>query len=414
MISKIYNVFRRWTGLQYVLIGNKTKKKVARGEKVKLVFICQLPHVWSCIESVYEEAIKDKVFDVYILAVPNKFENAEVDSDAYDFCKAHGYKVIDAYDREKKEFFDLKKLEPDYVFFPRPYDYYLPKQYTSIEVSKYAKPSYVSYCYVAEGGEILETCYDKYFTSFCYFVFPDNDSTEQYCKNNHRLSLLLGTKKIIRTPYPRFDLMKRWEGCEPEHWKIKKESVKKRIIWTPRWATDKRMGATTFFEYKEFFLKFAEEHKDCDFMFRPHPLAFQHFIDTGHMTEEEVQAYKKICEAGSNTQIDERSEYLDSFASADILVSDMSGVMEDFLVTGSPLVFCSFEQEVNEANKKLLDAFYISHNKDEMREILEMLIAGNDPKKEQRKEIVRNVLGECDGKNGKRILDYIRADIGVL
>ena len=47
-----------------------------------------------------------------------------------------GYSVIDAYDEETKEFFDLKKLQPDYIFIPRPYDWYLPLQYQSKELSK--------------------------------------------------------------------------------------------------------------------------------------------------------------------------------------------------------------------------------------------------------------------------------------
>lgn len=412
MLSKIWKKVLLKTGIEssYRLLKIKYKKS---NDKVKIVFLCQLPHIWTCLESIYEAAQKDDDVEAYILAVPNKWEEQEIDTEAYDFCVKNNYNVIQAYDKTTNKFFDLELLNPDYVFIPRPYDVYLPSQYRSDIISNYAKICYVCYGYVAEAGHILETCYYKYFTNSCYFIFADNDSTEAYCRKNHAISEALGLRKIIKTPFPRFDLARKGIGKEPPHWKIKRDEVNKRIIWTPRWTTDEGLGGTNFFNYKDFFFEFAQKHTDCEFMFRPHPMAFEHFISSGLMSKEEVDEYKIKCMKGHNTQLDERKDYLDSFASADILVSDMSGVMEDFLVIGKPLVFCSYQQEFNEANKKLLDAFYIPHDADELENILEMLISGNDPKKKIREQIVRDILGECDGKNGYRILEYLKADSKV-
>lgn len=413
MISKVYNAVMRRTGLQYVISGKRTRRKVKQGEKVKVVFICQVPYIWGCMESVYEAAIKDERFEATILAIPNNWDTEEISFEAYDFCTEKGYQVINAYDSSNNSFFDLEKFEPDYVFFPRPYDYYLPLHYRSGSVSKYSKTCYIGYGYVAEGGEVLETCYDRAFTSNCYFVFAENDSTREYSVSNHKLSVILGLRRIVKTPFPRFDLLFKWNNCEPEHWIIKKENVNKRIIWTPRWTTDEALGGTNFFAYKDFFLDYAKRHVDCEFLFRPHPLAFKHFIECGKMTQEQVDEYKRICQEMENIQLDERKEYLDSFASADILVSDMSGVVEDFLVTGKPLVFCSYNQEFNKASERLLEAFYIPHNVEELTQILEKLIRDEDPKKELRKKLVEEILGSTDGMNGERILDYIREDVGI-
>lgn len=409
MISTIWDKVLRRTGIKSAINLYKVGKKVRSDQKIKIVFFCQLPHLWSCIESIYVEAEKDSEIEAYVLAIPNKWED-EVDTDAYDFCVQNKHNVIMAFDESKKTFFDLKSFNPDYVFIPRPYDVYLPEQYRGEVISNYTKVCYVCYGYAAEGGHILETCYNRAFTNNCYFLFPENDSTEEYCKKKHIFTSLFGLRKIVKTPFPRFDLLKKWEGVEPEHWKIKRDDVKKRIIWTPRWTTDDALGGTNFFNFKDFFLSYADKNKDCEFMFRPHPLTFPNFIKLGLMSEEEVDAFKARCHDGANISLDERKEYLDSFASADILVSDMSGVMIDFIATGKPLVFCSYQQEFNEANQRLLDAFYIPHNVNELEQILEMLIRGEDPKKSIREKVVKEVLGECDGKNGCRIISHIKAD----
>ncbi|MDY5577191.1 MAG: CDP-glycerol glycerophosphotransferase family protein, partial [Lachnospiraceae bacterium] len=111
-----------------------------------------------------------------------------------------------------------------------------------------------------------------------------------------------------------------------------------------------------------------------------------------------------------NICLDTRKEYLDNFASADILVSDMSGVVVDFAVTGKPVIFCSYKEIFNDANKKLMDAYYVVHNVQELKDTLEMLCRGEDPKSSMRQEIVRELLGNCNGGNGQKILEYIKQD----
>ena len=155
---------------------------------------------------------------------------------------------------------------------------------------------------------------------------------------------------------------------------------------------------------------FASKHTDSEFLLRPHPLAFDNFLKTGRMTAEEIAAYKQKCQDMPNVQLDRRKEYLDSFATADILVSDLSGVVVDFAVTGKPIIYCTPEQKFNKSCEKLKDSYYVVHNQQELEETLEMLIAGSDPKKKDRERAVKEVLGTCDGKNGWRLLQYIKTD----
>ena len=241
-------------------------------------------------------------------------------------------------------------------------------------------------------------------------IFAENDSVKSYCHGQLPISSRIGLHKIIKTPFSRFDLMNKYKDVPCSGWKRDKADVKHQIIWTPRWTLDEKLGGTNFFNFKDFFFEFAAENSDVDLLIRPHPMAFDNFVAVGAMTTEEVNAYKQQILASDNIALDENKEYLNNFASADILVSDMSGVVVDFAVTGKPVVFCSYKQEFNKASRKLLDAYYIVHDKEELKATLDMLCRGEDTKKELRKSIVTKLLGRNDGQNGKRIIELIKQD----
>lgn len=409
----IINIIRVWSGIPTGLRIWKVKRKKHTNEKMKIVFVCQLSHLWGCLQSIYEEALLDEAVDAHVLAVPEYWEE-EVDTGAVDYLESLGYKVIRAYDETKKTFFDLEEFNPDYVFLPRPYDHYLPEQYRSDTVSKYAKICYLCYGYTSEGDYMMQTCFSKYFTTNCYMIFPENASTRKFSQMQHPISSRIGIKHIIQTPFPRFDLVSRFKDAKGEQWQIPIDKVEKRVIWTPRWTLDEKLGGSNFFNYKKFFFDFAAKHQNSEFMLRPHPLAFDNFLKTGQMTAEEIARYKQTCEKMPNVQLDTRKEYLDSFATADILVSDMSGVVVDFAVTGKPIIYCSPNQVFNQSCEKLKESYYIVHNQQELEETLEMLLSGKDPKKEERLQAVNEVLGICDGKNGARILQYVKNDYQKL
>lgn len=394
------------SAIRLIHVKNRKRDK----DRVRIVFICQLPHVWDCLRSIYEAAAADTEVEPYVLAVPEEWKKEQTDESAYQYMKDCGYPVINGYDKENDKFFDLKSLQPDYVFLPRPYDNYLPLPYQSETLSKYTKVCYVSYGYTMDKGYVLKTAFSKYFLTNCYMVFAENSSTQKYCEKCLPVSSRLGIRKIIKTPFPRFDILQQVREKEGAVWLRPRVEVNKRIIWTFRWTTEEKLGGTNFFNYKDFFFDFAEKHSDNEFLIRPHPLSFGNFVETGKMTEEDVQKYKKMCEDAVNLQLDMNKDYLESFASADILVCDISAVVVDFAALEKPVVFCSYQAEVNESGKALIDAFYVVHNQEELQQTLEMLCSGEDPKKDERVRAVREVLGTCDGRNGERILNFMKAD----
>lgn len=409
-MGNLWNMVKVHSGIPSSFRMMKLKIKKKKNDKLKIVFLCQLGQIWGCLQSIYEAAVMDECVESYILALPEKWEKDDYDKKAYNYMKECGYDVIDAFDEKTGEFYNLKDLQPDYVFIPRPYDSYLPEVFQSKTLSKYTKVCYVCYGYTSEGNYMLKTCFSKYFVSNCYMVFAENESVRKYTVAQMPISARIGLHKVIKTPFPRFDLLKKFENGESPSWLHSRQETNKRVIWTPRWTMEKKLGGTNFFNFKDFFFEFAKENPDSDFLFRPHPLAFSNFVKIGAMTEAEVVEFRKKCENASNIQLDTRNEYLDSFVSADILVSDMSGVVVDFAVTGKPVIFCSYEETFNDSNKKLMDAYYVVKNVKELQDTLEKLFRGDDPKKKMRIQVVKEILGDCKGGNGVRILEAIKKD----
>ena len=154
-------------------------------------------------------------------------------------------------------------------------------------------------------------------------------------------------------------------------------------MWNTRWSTNE--NNCNFFKYKDCFYEFCNSNTNIDFVYRPHPQAFLEWNATGEFTKEEQIAFREKYEKTNNMHIDESKNYYDLLFSSDLLISDYSSLILDYLITKKPIIYC--EQE----NCKMIgdignvkEALYIVHNWDELVNTIEELIIGNDPLKMNR------------------------------
>ena len=139
----------------------KNLKKVTNTKK-KIVFISQMSNLWINVDDLYNQLSNDDQFETYVLMIPEfdyskkEFDIQTMNTKIYDFHKNHNHQnTIKAFDQGK--WFDLKNINPDYVFYERPYSSYLPIvklqfqnipiEYKISTVSKYAKTCYLPYGY---------------------------------------------------------------------------------------------------------------------------------------------------------------------------------------------------------------------------------------------------------------------------
>lgn len=380
----------------------KVKNKIASGKKINVIFIVQYIPAWNKLEDVYNKMKHDDRYNPYIICVPLKISDNVLDeeNDTYEYFAKRGYDVINAIDNGKK-WYDIKLLKPDYVFHSRPYNDYMPKCYSSRNIVKYALICNVLYgaSLTVEGQQV--TLNRDYFDDvFCYFAF---DSSERLF---YQKRFCLGCQLNIQKCYPygatALEQMLREKKCD------KINGFSKTILWTPRWSTSSFMGGSNFFNYVNVFIKLAKQHKNVFFIFRPHPLMFDNFLKTGEMTNKEVDEFKKYCQTEKNIMLDEEKEYVDTFWKSDILVTDGSGIVPEYLMTQRPIVYCHCQNKANWAEyaKAIIDCSYQVYNQEDLERYIGILLENNDYMSKERQDCLNQYFKDV-GSNSSSILDVL-------
>ncbi len=406
----------RITEKKYVNAEKKSAKKVYNHDKIRVVFVCHRPQIWNSLRTIYENCVKDSDFEVIIVTIPNKKQLPKkgLHHELYEsegaekFYKDFDCKVIEGYNYNTGEWLDLKSLEPDYLFYQTPYDISRPYQYRSAVVSQYTKLCYISYGMPFMGGEIAEQSFPIKYLKNTYFQFVEFPEMGKYYENRIGESKVRRKENVVLTGYPKLDEASGNVGNEGNAWIYKEEEKKFRIMWTPRWTTDE--GNCTFFELKDNIVRFAENNQNIELLFRPHPQAFDEYYSKGEMTKQEIEEYKAKFESMPNASIDKEKEYLPSFYSTDVLISDESSIIPEYFLTGKPMIFTYKETHLNELAVKLAEGFYWAKNWEEVNKYLEMLKKGEDPLKEKRQEIIKANYYLPEKGAGFEIKELIKKD----
>lgn len=354
----------------------RVQKKIDNGSVLNVIFVVQYIPGWNKLEPIYTKMLQDSRFNPTIVCVPLNIQNHKLmdgnGNDTFAYFKEHGYEAIDALQTDGS-WYDLEKLEPDYLFHSRPYNHFMPEPYTSGEIVKYALICNVIYgtCMTRNGLDV--TLNKNYFRdTYTYFAF-DRSEVLFYDKR-YKLGVKKGIQKCV--PFGAIGL-EQMLGVKKE----KKESqFRKTVLWTPRWSTDPYVGGSNFFNYKDVLMKYAKENQDILFVFRPHPLMFGNFLKTGEMTEAEVISFKRDCEKEKNIVLDESKEYADKFWDSDVLITDASGIVPEYFITEKPIIYCNTSAlfEYVQYAKDMINSCYEINNEKELEKSFYDLINNED------------------------------------
>lgn len=416
MLKKIYHRFSKysfvkWLGKVYLngspwgnyIAYRKVKKRAIHERKIKnskrkikVAFIEQNISVWGKTEAIFERLSHDNQFDVRIYAVS---DISDKDKDkSYEYWRSRYDNVITVEQNGEEEGESISAFAPDYTFFTRPYDQYLPKKYRSTEVAKYSKVCYCSYSFMLTWNS-LSFSFGKNFARNVSIFFAENEFIRQFNENRFRYSHKKGIRKSLFLGYPIMGKMST-ESKGGQYFSI---------MWAPRWSTSNEIGGSSFFDYKDSIVKFVTKEEDIRLLFRPHPLAFYHFIQTGEMKEDEVEKYLSVFD-GERMVYDKRADYENTFSEADVLISDISSMIPEFYVSKKPIVYCDKGADVLPIVAHLLEGCYISHNWKETEQFISQLRKGIDPLSETRSQISDEVFGKTFKDIPDRFADYLYQD----
>jgi len=395
------------------IVSFRNQKKIKKDlNKIKVVFMVQYIPGWNKTQPVYDRIIDDEAFEVMILCIPDKIKDNVLLSninETYVYMISQGYKnVIDAFHKDNT-WFDLKKYNPDFVFFPRPYNSFLPCVYLPREVNRYAKTCLIMYG-IELTKDIMSVTHNRQFFRNISLYFCDNNYIKQYYDKRFFIKHRFGYQKSVMSGPVALESM--INGCKKQSdiWNF--SDSKFRVMWTPRWTTDKKLGGSNFFTHKDFMISYARKHSDVAMLFRPHPLALDNFIDTGEMTKSEVDEFREICCITPNISLDESKEYIATVWNSSVSVTDISAFFPEYFVTGKPVIFCISNMilELQDFALRLLEGCYIAHTSEDVEKYLDMLRKGEDPLKDKRKEIIEEVFGNDIGNISQKIVDTLKEE----
>ena len=382
----------------------RVKKKIANGDVLNVVFIIQYIPGWNKLEPIYKRMLADDRFNPIIVCVPLNIQNHilmdDNGNDTYQYFIEHGYKAIDAL-LDDGSWFDLNKLEPDYLFHSRPYNAFMPRIYTSSKIVKYALICNVIYgpCFTRNGLDV--TLNRDYFKDvYCYFAFDPSEL--DYYVSRFWMGIKINIQKCA--PYGAIGL-EQISAVETDNHIPR---YRKTVLWTPRWSTDPYVGGSNFFNYKDTIVRLADKYKNILFIIRPHPLMFGNFMKTGEMTESEAAQFRMWCNNTENVILDEEKEYSDSFRKSDFLIADVSGLLPEYYVTKKGILYChsTAKFEYTDYAIEFISTCYEVRNIKDLEQLFLLLINNNDYMLDKRVEFINKYHHDID-KNSQKILEYL-------
>lgn len=376
----------------------RERKRSRVGDKIRVGFLCQYIPAWGKLEPVYRRMKESEEFEVFLLCVPMGIHKQRLDdpkdrsNDTYEYYQKAGYEEAVNTLTGENEWLDLKTLDLDYLFFTRPYNAYMPPEYSSHVVSRYTRICVLSYAFTLT-EEIYRSTLNKDFFCNVYLYFAENtyamEKHIRHFQSRHRKGL---QRSVCYGMAALEEILCAKDRPAPA-WDFSKQEF--RVMWTPRWTTDPALGGSNFFVYRQAMLEYAGAHGDVDFLFRPHPLMFDNFLKTGEMTEGEIEVYKHEIAELPNVSLDQEKEYGATIWNSSVLVSDISGFMPEYFITGKPVVYCPANSSLTLAGNsiELIEGCYIAHDKEELFGILEQLQRGEDPLRKKREELIPKLFG---------------------
>lgn len=384
---------------KYILstIRNQDSKR-----KLKIAIFMLFAENWNSYVSIYNEIKRHKEIDLTVYVLPRiEFgkPNMTIYNSTIKFFEDEKIDFIRGYDEEAKTWLDTSKFEYDYIFYSLPYRQNYIREFSPSEMFKKSKICYVPYGFIlTKSKNLLRTVLNLDFIQYMYVFFASWDLVANYVVSQYRI---IGAKfhYVEKLGFPRFDLGFPARTIDDKY---------KTILWLPRFVIDgiDPSERTSFFDFYQKILDRIQGEKDEYWTIRPHPLAFQNYIEKGMLTKTDVERYIRKLNDEENSRLDDNKDYRFSFGESDILVSDFSSLIIEFFMTGKPIIYCGSKAAI--PIDELLGCMYCTGSWEETVSYVNLLKRGLDPLKEKRDRLIEKLYPE---KNcGKRIVEFILDD----
>lgn len=375
-------------------------KEESQFRKINVIFLLNST---SCAkfsyDSLCENLLNNPKFNVKVLISctiafeQNEYERKHLKEKLvsnYNYFKAKGYDVDYAYDVQKDKFIDLAIFKPDIVFYTEPWE--IAYVHDIETVSKFALTCFCIYGTSMHNGSYE---YEEPFYRRLFKYFMDNyDAYDLMIQNgvNPDGLQVVGSIKLDAYLKPIDNSKIQWLSQN-----------KKRVIYAPHhsFSSETILKYGTFDKNYKYFLDYAKNHQDIEFIFKPHPVLKKEVVRRGLMSEREIEHYFEQWKELPNASVYEVGDYYDMFRTSDLMITDCNSFLSEYLPTQKPVIHLISENSVgyNAYGLKIIGGYYKSSSNDETEKLLNSLLYdNNDPLLEKRLQIIDTSF--CWNKSG--------------
>lgn len=353
-------------------------------------------------QSVYDLMEEDERFNPLIIATKNcapegnpNYQTAENVQKCYEYFKNKGMSVEYGYDIRKNKFIPFEEFNPDIIFYSHPW--YVYENQGPVVCSKFALTYYIPYFLPAS---VQWHEYGLRFHQYIYRHYVPTESVRSYYSKN-----MPSAEHSFRVVgHPIFD-----EYLNKE--KTLSQNANSPVIYAPHWTVcgdNLRFG--TFKWSGEKMLEFAKEHKELNWVFRPHPLLYNFVITSGFMKKYEIDKYYD--EWKSFAVYSEGGDYIDLFNKSCAMITDCGSFLTEYFVTENPVIHLVSEQLNPNATIQEIDkTYYTAYDLDEMiKHLHHVILDKNDYKKEERIKLLEK-FNFKNSSSAEKIINDILSDI---
>lgn len=362
--------------------------------KIKVRVYNFTDNCWNTLESVAAEFFSDNQIDLLIIS-REKSKSGLV----YENINSKGYKHVFL------EEYDVRKDLPDIFFLCHSCDYF-----TQIpELNKYCK------LVVAATSDLL-----RYTHEYGAFWAMYNRAYQRFCPDYFLFDSLLFndikmhgyySKRIVEMGNAKFDSIYNSVNSFsiPRDWAKLRLCDKVFMYATDHGVRDLIITEDITFDlYAKQIFELANKNPRIGLIFRPHPSLINELKHLGIWNDKSIERFKEYCEKTPNIVFDTTINYNDAMILSDAIITDAyCGITCEALPLDKPILMLYRDSNCEPYHEVIEQCNYRANNDDDIHKFVEMVLDGQDIKREYRNSITNTLIKHFDGENGKRIKEFV-------
>lgn len=373
-------------------------------KKIHALFLTQETFCWPSLESVFAAAVESEEYEVALVYTPYFHTNFTEQVDYYETYQQLGLPVL------RHNEYNLPEESPDVVFLIKPYGN-VPERYTINNIET-AVPRIV---YIPYGMEITTDLirygfqFYGHYRAWRHCAYGDVVKAygKQYGYRNGENIAVWGHPKADHYLDPEYN-----RNQIPEEWK-QRIAGRKTILWTPHHLVDLNEGGTgTWMIWGDYILEEARKHPDLFFIVRPHPLMMGALVNTGSLSQKQVDKIRQKIDSAENMVWDTYDDYRIAFDAADAILTDGTTFSVEFLYTKKPIILTPRNMDGFYIYEEMLRSYYVINRIEDIATYMDMIARGEDPLKERRHELYKKTFFVPEqGTVGEHIVKQVKFDL---